>query len=80
MKFWALKDEIPTHIIRYEDIMEDPEPVLKKLIEFVLNVKDITGTKAGRYVELAVREKRPQNYKPREGKVNANSERYSEDL
>jgi hypothetical protein len=37
--------KIPVHIIRYEDIVINPEPALKSLLEFILNIDDITGTK-----------------------------------
>jgi len=42
--FW-LNAKIPVHIIRYEDIVGNPAPCLKSLLEFILNVKDIKGTK-----------------------------------
>ena len=47
------------HIIRYEDIVADPQPPLKKLLEFILNVKDITGTKVEHYLNVAVKEASP---------------------
>lgn len=33
-----------------------------------------------KYIQMAVRDKRPENYKPRQGKVNGNLERYSGSL
>ena len=68
------------HIVRYEDLMTDPEPILRDLISFVLDLDDITGTKAEHYINLAIAEKRPQNYKPRSGKINANVDKYSSEL
>ena len=52
-EYWVNQD-IPVHIIRYEDILTDPEPVLKACLEFVLNVDDITGTKVHEYLKVAV--------------------------
>ena len=66
----------PVHIIRYEDIINDPEPVLKKLLEFTLKVDDISGTKVHAYLRKAVREAAPQIYKPRSGKINQNTDKF----
>ena len=60
--------------------MQDPEPVLRNLIEFVLNRGDITGTKIEQYLKIAVSEARPQNYKPRVGKINSNIDKFSPHL
>jgi len=60
-QFW-IRENIPIHIVRYEDIMQNPETVLKKAVEFILDVDDISGTKAGQYVKLAVEDSRPVNY------------------
>lgn len=62
--FWV-NAKIPVHIIRYEDIVSSPEPTLKSLLEFILNTKDISGTKVHHYLKLAVSEQSPQIYKPR---------------
>lgn len=43
-EFW-INAKIPVYIIRYEDIVANPEPTLKGLLEFILNVEDITNTK-----------------------------------
>ena len=42
--FW-LKGKVPVHIIRYEDIVLNPEPALTDLLKFVLNVNSIEGTR-----------------------------------
>ena len=62
--FWV-NAKIPVHIIRYEDIVSSPEPTLKSLLEFILNTKDISGTKVHHFLKLAVSEQSPQIYKPR---------------
>ena len=56
--FW-LKAKIPVHIIRYEDIVQKPEPALKSLLEFILNVDSISGTKVMEYLKIAVKEASP---------------------
>ena len=75
-EFW-LKSKIPVHIIRYEDICQKPYPTLKKVVEFISNKEDITGTRLEHYVKLATSESSPEIYKPREGKVNGNLEKFN---
>jgi hypothetical protein len=54
-EFWLKKSSvIPFHIVRYEDLMNNPESVLKPLIEFVINRGDISGTKIEQYIKIAV--------------------------
>ena len=65
------------HIIRYEDICSSPEPTLKSLLEFILNVESIEGTKVHQYLQMAVAEASPQIYKPRQGKVNGNQDKFN---
>ena len=57
-EFWV-NAKIPVHIIRYEDIVANPEPTLKGLLEFILNVPSIAGTKVEHYLKLAVSETSP---------------------
>lgn len=63
-EFWT-NAKIPVHIIRYEDIVNNPEPVLRSLLEFILNVDDLKGTVIDQYLKLAIAETSPQIYKPR---------------
>lgn len=56
--FW-LNAKIPVHIIRYEDIVNTPEPTLKSLLEFILNVETISGTKIEHFLKIAVNEASP---------------------
>ena len=70
--------KIPVHIIRYEDIVESPYPALKSLLEFILNVETISGTKVEHFLKIAVTEASPQIYKPRVGKVLDNLEKFDE--
>jgi hypothetical protein len=39
-----MKQDIPLHIIRYEDIVARPEVVIPELMKFVFNTKSIDGT------------------------------------
>ena len=48
--------KIPVHVIRYEDIIQKPEPTLRSLLEFIMNVETIQGTKLDHYLSLAVKE------------------------
>ena len=56
--FW-INAKIPVHIIRYEDIVAKPEPTLKSLLEYILNIQDISGTKLEHYLKIAVKEASP---------------------
>lgn len=76
-EFW-INAKIPVHVIRYEDIVANPKPTLKSLLEYVLNVNDINGTKLEHYLNLAVGEASPQIYKPREGRINGNINKFNE--
>ena len=53
------------HIVRFEDIMEKPEPVMTDLLKFILNVDSLEGTRVEKYIKLACEESAPQVYKPR---------------
>ena len=74
---WWLKQNIPTHIIRYEDIVQRAPETLSNLMCFILNVKTIEGTQIKKYIELATQEKAPEIYKPRKGKVNGNLDKFT---
>lgn len=51
-EFW-LKAKIPVHIMRYEDICQRPEPTMRDLVKFILNVETLEGTKVDQYITLA---------------------------
>ena len=36
--------QIPTYIVRYEDLLTDPEPILNEVFRFLLDVNSIEGT------------------------------------
>ena len=56
--FWLSKD-IPVHILKYEDLKQSPYHFLKQVLEFLLEVPDITDTKVHKYLKLAVIEGPP---------------------
>lgn len=74
--YW-LNTGIPVFLVSYEELSSNPEPILKKLLEFVLNVDDITGTTVHQYLKQAVKEEPPKVYTPREGKINSNRSRFT---
>jgi len=49
------------------------------LLEFILNVENISGTKIHEYLKLAVEESSPQIYQPRQGKVLGNMVKFDAD-
>ena len=56
---------IPKYIVRFEDLVKNPEPTLMGLLAFIMNVETIEGTLVQKYLRLAVDEASPQIYKPR---------------
>lgn len=48
-EFW-MRAKIPVHIIRYEDILQQPFNAFSSLIKFILNVDDLTGTTIEKYM------------------------------
>lgn len=65
------------HIIRYEDILGNPKQAMMKLMRFILNdTSSLEGTVIERYVDLTVQEKAPEIYKPRQGQVNSNADKF----
>jgi hypothetical protein len=52
-EFW-IHAKIPVHIVRYEDVVSNPYFPLKSLLEFILNIKDISGTIIEQYLNIAV--------------------------
>lgn len=75
-EFW-LNAKIPVHVIRYEDIVLNPAYALRHLMQFILCQDDITGTRIEKYIEMGVKEKAPEVYKPRKGVVGKNNDKYS---
>jgi hypothetical protein len=63
-EFWILQ-EIPIHIIRFEDIIQSPEVALRSLVEFVLKSESIEGTIIEQKIHRAVKGGSPKIYTPR---------------
>ena len=57
--------------------MANPEPTLRGLLAFIMNVPSIDGTLVEKYLKMAVSEASPQIYKPRSGKVNCNFDKFN---
>jgi hypothetical protein len=75
-EFW-LNSKIPVHIIRFEDIIGEPKNTMMNLFKFLLNTTEIEGTNIEKYIDLTVKENAPEIYKPREGKVNTNNDKFN---
>jgi hypothetical protein len=60
-KYWA-DCPIPVHIIRYEDLLEDPGEILKHLCKFLLGMKSIENTKMEYAINQAIKEKVDNHY------------------
>lgn len=50
---------------------------MTNLMQFILNVDSIEGTKIAKFIELGVQEKAPEVYKPRKGLVGRNNDKFS---
>lgn len=77
-EFW-LNSKIPVHIIRFEDIIGDPKTTMTDLFKFLLTTSELEGSNIERYIDIAVKENAPEVYKPREGKVNSNLPKFTEE-
>lgn len=42
--YWMVEPPIPTYVVRYEDLVNNPQGTLKGLFKFLLNTKNISGT------------------------------------
>lgn len=65
--------------MRFEDIKENPYPVLKQMLEFIFKVEDISGTKLHARLLKVVESKPPEGYKVRKGKSYSNQSYYTGD-
>lgn len=62
-KYW-LKAPIPCHIVLYEELLEDPTNILKKLCQFMLGIKIIEKTKLDYCIQKAIKMEVDQKYFP----------------
>lgn len=52
-EFW-LKSRVPVHLIRFEDILNEPKETMMDLFKFVLNSKEVKGTNIETLIDLAI--------------------------
>jgi len=77
-RFW-LEMDIPKFIVKYEDLIEKPEETLGKLIEFVLQVDSIKGTKVEKLISQTCKTyKGPYKTRPWGGEANKQFKKYSD--
>ena len=62
-KYW-LNAPIPCHIVLYEELLEDPTNILKKLCQFMLGIKIIEKTKLDYCIQKALKMEVDQKYFP----------------
>ena len=55
-KFWV-NAPIPVHIIRYEDLIDEPQEILKQLTKFILGIKNIENSKLEYILKVISHEK-----------------------
>lgn len=49
-----LKTKIPTHIVRYEDIVQDKKNTFMGIMKFLLNKNSVEGTVAEKIIDLII--------------------------
>ena len=62
-KYW-LNAPIPCHIVLYEELLEDPTNILKKLCQFMLGIKIIEKSKLDYCIQKAIKMEVDQKYFP----------------
>ena len=93
---WWRSQQIPTHIIRYEDIILQPVETLRSMFEFLLDEPNLIGspieTRIKQIVEASIVipvntsvEEKPSKdtrviYKPRSGRIHGAFDRFDEEL
>jgi hypothetical protein len=93
---WWRSQKIPTHIIRYEEILLQPVETLRSMFEFLLDESNLSGspieTRIKQIVEASVVlpvsasvEEKPSKdnrviYKPRSGRIHGAFDRFDEEL
>ena len=77
-EFWLrCNDQIPVHIVRYEDLCQRPKDALTEMMKFLFNVEDIADTRIEKFVEMHVTMAPPKVYEPRAGKIDGNRSKYT---
>ena len=71
------RPDIPVYILRFEDVLSHPKETMTKVMKFLLNSADISGTMIDQLVQKEMVEV-PQIYKPRSGKANKNLDKYTD--
>lgn len=80
-EYWTKSPQkVPTYVVRYEDLLTKPYECLIGIFKFLLNRDDnLFGTYVEQLIkEVSGKDKPPEVYKPRSGKVNASLQYFSE--
>jgi hypothetical protein len=75
--YWMVEPVIPTYVVRYEDLIEDPRSTLKDLFKFLLNVEKVNGTLIDTLIKQETTELKQEYY--RQNKPGYCQTRFSED-
>ena len=69
---------VPMLFIRFEDLLNNPEPELNNLMRFILGKKDLTGTNAERRIKevIAMDKKVTETYKLKDTTRSRNASAY----
>ncbi|CDW90322.1 fbox domain containing protein [Stylonychia lemnae] len=82
-QYWidmAQKQEVPILFFRFEDLLLDAQSTLSEIFSFALRVKDIKGTFIEQRIIEVINSGSKGNtlYKPRQGGINKNKDKYTE--
>ena len=73
--------QVPMLFVRFEDLILDPEPELRNIMKFLLDLPDLSGTNAERRVKevLALGRQATKIYSLKDNteRMNANTKRYT---
>ena len=61
-EYWMLEPLIPTYIVRYEDLLENPKEILTDLFKFLLNANSLSGTLIESIIKEETKEDNQQYY------------------
>ncbi|CDW82159.1 fbox domain containing protein [Stylonychia lemnae] len=79
--YWTKSPQsIPTHFVRYEDLLLKPYETLVELFKFLLNKENLDGLKIHQIIQqVTIDQERPEVYKPRSGKINASKKFFTKE-
>jgi len=76
--FW-LKQKIPVHLMRFEDILLNPMYAYTEAMKFIFGVTSIEGTVLEKHINMVCGGQAPKIYEPKGARTMKNYDRYSKE-